>query len=167
MAKVGLRIPRTYKIAYFTLLLTSWVSGISFFILNTWIMVEGDFGPEKHPWQFTFLKVHGGAAFLMMISYGFILASHVPAAWKTRRMRLLGLTITISLSFLVFTAYLLYYIAGEKFRIWVSYSHSAIGFSLPFLIISHLIAVHRSRRKHQIKRTRKTPQRETLTEETI
>ena len=150
MARVKLKFPKPYKRVFSLLLMTSWLSGVVFFVLNNWVTVEGDFGRQKHPWQFTFLKIHGGAAFLAMISYGFIMGSHVPLAWKTKRMRKMGIVIVSALSFLVFTAYLLYYVAGDEFRILVSYAHAAVGFSLPFLVGIHLyLAKHSTVKKKE------------------
>ena len=50
MDKPKIEIPhRTWLSIIFTL---AWCSGVVFFILKTWFMVEGDFGPENHPYQF-------------------------------------------------------------------------------------------------------------------
>lgn len=133
----------------FALLALNWLSGVGFFVFNRWITVEGDFGPQHHPWQHLFLKVHGGAAFLMMIAYGYLLASHVPSGWKTRRARTLGLTLVSVQGFLIVTAYILYYVAGEDFRQWVGYAHASVGFLFPFLLASHVYSGLRWRRHNK------------------
>ncbi|MGJ8635013.1 MAG: hypothetical protein ACSHX7_13935 [Luteolibacter sp.] len=140
MPRVTIKIPWAYRSWLFTVLLTSWCTGIAFFILNRWITVEGDFGPEKHPWQFTILKVHGAAAFLMMIFYGYLLASHIPAGWKAKRQRALGLALVSAQGLLILTAYFLYYAAGESFRQFIGYAHLITGVTFPFLLLAHIIS---------------------------
>ncbi len=138
--RVGSRIPLwPYRALLFAVLAVAWVSGLSFFVLNTWVTVEGDFGPEKHPWQFTFLRVHGGAAFLMMISFGYLLASHVPAGWRTDRLKKSGAGLVASVAFMVLSAYILYYASDLDFRQYLVYAHVAMGFSLPIQLLLHIL----------------------------
>ncbi|MEM7352010.1 MAG: hypothetical protein AAF657_14515 [Acidobacteriota bacterium] len=134
----SVRIPGAQRWLLFALLAISWLSGVSFFVLNTWVTIEGEFGPEKHPWQFGVLKTHGAAAFLMMIGFGFLLASHVPPGWRIRRMRPLGLVLVSAVALQIITAYLLYYLGDETFRQSSSYVHSFIGVSLPLVLLAHL-----------------------------
>lgn len=143
----SLRIERAYRLALFAFLLASWTSGISFFVMDRWVSVEGEFGPQKHPWQFSVLKVHGAAAFSMMIAFGYLLASHVPAGLKTQRRRRSGLILVGAQGFMIFTAYLLYYLGDEVWRQSTSYAHAFVGFCFPFLLITHLMQGRRRRRR--------------------
>ncbi|WP_411826413.1 hypothetical protein [Luteolibacter sp. AS25] len=143
MARVTVKIPWVYRSWLFLVLLVSWCSGLAFFIMNRWITVEGDFGPEKHPWQFDILKIHGAAAFLMMIFYGYLLASHMPAGLKAKRERVLGLSLVAAQGVMILTAYLLYYSAGEKFREVVGYAHLIVGVTFPFLLLAHVVSGRR------------------------
>jgi len=145
MARVTFRIPWSYRIWIFLFLLISWLTGIAFFVLNKWIFVEGEFGPEKHPWQYPVLRIHGAAAFLMMITYGYLLASHVPAGWKQKRQRRSGLILVCAQGFLILSAYGLYYLADEGFRVLVSYAHALVGVTFPLLLAVHIISGRHSR----------------------
>ncbi|MEM6453560.1 MAG: hypothetical protein AAF772_00560 [Acidobacteriota bacterium] len=136
---MGIRFTSFQRRFLFALILLSWVSGITFFVLNTWVTVEGEFGPQKHPQQFNVLKAHGAAAFLQLMVFGYLLADHVPKGWRVTRMRGIGLTLVIAQSLLVVSAYGLYYMGDEDRRQIVAYVHYAVGFSLPFLLIAHLI----------------------------
>lgn len=140
MARINLKIPWSYRIWLFAFILLSWVTGVTFFILNRWVEIEGEFGLEKHPVQATFLKVHGAAAFLMMISYGYLLATHVPAGYRSRRQRILGLSLVSAQGFLIVTAYGLYYVGGADFRAFIGYAHASVGFIFPFLLVMHIIS---------------------------
>jgi RsiW-degrading membrane proteinase PrsW (M82 family) len=145
MARINLKIPWRYRGLLFGFIALSWLTGVTFFVMNRWITVEGEFGPEKHPAQAIFLKVHGAAAFTMMVSYGYLLATHVPAGLRSRRQRMIGLTLVAAQGFMILTAYGLYYISGEQFREWVSYAHASVGFVFPALLAWHILSGIRER----------------------
>lgn len=140
MARINLKIPWRYRTWLFAFIMLSWVTGVTFFILNRWVEIEGEFGPEKHPAQATFLKVHGASAFLMMICYGYLLATHVPAGYRSRRQRVLGLGLVAAQGFLILTAYGLYYVGGDDFHALLGYAHASVGLVFPFLLATHVIA---------------------------
>lgn len=146
LKRITARVPKLYQSILFTVLATSWVSGVTFFILNTFITVEGDFGPQKHPWQFPAISIHGFAAFSMMILFGAMLASHVPLTWKIKKLRLWGLTFVSAVSLQIITGYTLYYIAGENSRIFIGYIHLVIGISLPLLLTLHILSAVKRRK---------------------
>ena len=146
MARIALKIPWKYRLWIFIILLISWCSGIAFFILNRWVIVEGEFGPMKHPWQYKVLKFHGAAAFLMMISYGYLLATHIPVGLKQQRQKKCGLTLVVVQGFMIFSAYLLYY-AGDQNREIIGWAHASVGFIFPFLLALHIINGIRERKK--------------------
>lgn len=147
MKKIGIRIPLNFRLWLFAILLVSWCTGIAFFVLSKWVTVEGEFGPEKHPWQFPVLKVHGAAAFLMMITYGIMLGTHVPTSWKQKRQKRMGLALVIAQGFIIVTAYLLYYAAADTFRLAISYAHASTGFIFPFLLAWHIFHGVKTRRQ--------------------
>lgn len=145
MAFITVKIPLNFRKFLFSLLTTSYVTGITFFVLKTWFVVEGEFGPEKHPLQFPMLMIHGASAFLLMMCYGALLAGHVPSAWKLKRSRYLGISLISVFTFQIITAYLLYYLANEEIRNIVGYCHLFTGISIPFILTTHIIAGVKSR----------------------
>lgn len=149
---MAIRLPRLHRRLIYTFFALSWVTGITFFVLNTWITVEGEFGPEKHPWQLAVLKTHGAAAFLMMINFGALLSAHVPKGWRVRRMRLLGSLLTGALALMIITAYLLYYLGNEEIRQVVAYIHGLVGLCLPLLLLAHLRQGRSRSRRQRLKR---------------
>ncbi len=138
MSAVRVKIEPWFRRTLYLGLFISWVSGVLFFVMNNWITVTGDFGPEKHPWQFNVLLVHGAAAFIMLMLFGSILSNHIPMTWKTKRLRKIGITISSFIVIQAVTAYLLYYLANEDIRVIVSYLHLAMGGSLPLLLWAHI-----------------------------
>lgn len=135
---IRLRFPMWLRRCFYTVFALSWVSGIAFYGLSRWMQIEGEFGPEKHPWQFPILKVHGAAAFLMMMAIGSLLTNHVPSAWRTQRSRKLGLTLVSGVSLMVISAWCLYYAADEQWRPIIGNIHASIGVSLPIILVFHI-----------------------------
>lgn len=138
MSAVRLKIEPWFKRLLYTSLSVSWVTGTSFFILNTWVRIEGEFGPEKHPWQFLILTVHGLAAFFMLMVSGAIFSNHVPMGWRSKRLRKVGISLVTVVSCQLLSAYLLYYLGDPTIREIVMYLHLSIGFSLPFVLWLHI-----------------------------
>ncbi len=136
--KPSIKISWNNRIILFLFLSISWCSGLTFFILNTWVEVEGEFGVEKHPFQYPILKTHGASAFIMMIIFGFLIAAHIPAGLKQKRNKITGIILIIINVFMIITAYLLYY-SGEEYRSLVSYAHFIVGLFFPLLLIFHLL----------------------------
>lgn len=149
MAKITFKIPQKIQKLLFTLVGTSWFTGILFFVLKTWFIVEGEFGPEKHPWQFPTLMIHAASAFLIMILYGALLITHVPSSWKLNRMRVLGISLITVVAFQIISAYLLYYLANEQIRDIVEYLHLGAGFTLPFILTAHIIIGVKSGKRYK------------------
>lgn len=139
MALIKHKIPTVYRRTLYSILALGWLSGIGFFIFNNYLTVDGDFGPEKHPWQFPLLKIHGAVAFAMMISYGALLTSHLPAGWKRGRGKKLGLSLITLVAVQILSAYSLYYMTDEVVRGYIVYLHLVSGGLLPVVLSTHVI----------------------------
>lgn len=135
---IRLRFPMWLRRCFYGVFAISWVSGITFYVLSRWLQIEGEFGLEKHPWQFPILKIHGAAAFLMLMAIGTLLTNHVPSAWRTQRSRKLGLALVTGVSLMVISAWSLYYAANEEWRPIIGNIHAAIGVSLPLILGFHI-----------------------------
>lgn len=147
---IRMHMPAGLRRSLYALLALSWVSGIVYFVLSRWMQVEGEFGPEKHPWQFPLLKIHGAAAFLMLMAIGAMLVNHVPATWRTHRSRGFGVALVIGVSLMVISAWCLYYAANEQWRPILGNTHAAIGFALPAILAIHILRGRRvARAKHR------------------
>lgn len=141
-----MKMPLTFRRGLYSLVAISWITGVTFFILSTWVTIEGEFGPQKHPLQFPMLMTHAVAAFFMMMTFGALLATHVPASWRTGRLRGLGLSLLVVVGFQILSAWFLYYISNDELREWVSYFHLGAGLTLPALLGVHIVAGIRSKR---------------------
>lgn len=151
MFKMNKKIPLSFRAFLFVCTFLSWITGIIFFVLDRFVIIEGEFGPVKHPLQYPTLQVHGGSAFIMMISFGALLSSHVPSGWKTKLHRRSGIALVSSQIFLVTSAYILYYGSG-LLRDFAKYSHFVVGFFFPFIIALHVYSSIKIK-KSKVKRT--------------
>jgi len=143
MKLISLRIPRLYRRVFYGFLALSLCSGVLFFIFNQWVEIEGEFGPQKHPLQAVLIRVHGAAAFFMLMSFGALLAAHIPHGWKSTRSRKSGIFIGTLALLQILLGYLLYYLANESIRQYTSYVHIIFGLVMPLALYIHL----RQRRK--------------------
>lgn len=142
---ITLKITKRVRGIVIAVVCLSLVSGLAFYYLNTWVEIEGEFGPQKHPWQFPILKVHAISAFVMMFLYGMFWATHVQLGWRSKRSRNTGSVMTAVIGCQVVTAYLLYYLSDETWRLWTSYIHIAIGISIPLALFAHIVVARKQR----------------------
>ncbi len=152
MRRIALHFPLRWKAGLGALLAWSWLSGVGFFALHRWFQIEGDFGPEKHPMEPWLLKAHGAGAFVSLIAFGYLLASHIPTGWRTKRARRLGLTMVASIVLMALTGYGLYYIADEDWRAAVGWLHLGIGVLLPLTLMLHIFFARRAKRSPEMTR---------------
>jgi len=136
---MSIKIGKKYKNWLYAVLIASWVSGLLFFMLDHFVIIDGEFGVEKHPLQFLALKIHGAAAFLMMITYGFFLGSHVKISWRVKPVRKFGVVLMAIPTLLVISAYILYYASNDEFHELVGYFHFGVGMIFPIILVVHII----------------------------
>ena len=132
-----------YKKSLLVVLTISWITGLAFFILNTFVTFEGEFGIEKHPWQYPILRIHGAASFFIMIIFGYFLAAHVKINWRRKEKPILGIIMVAMPILSIISAYILYYFALENFREFVGYFHFFTGLSIPFILIAHILTMNK------------------------
>jgi hypothetical protein len=91
------------------------------------------------------LAVHGGAAMVFLVLLGSILPTHVVAAWRSGRNRLIGVVLLAVFALLIITGYGLYYFSGERLRVATQWTHLALGIAEPVVFLVHLVRGRRSR----------------------
>ena len=95
------------------------------------------------------LKLHGAAAMLFLILLGAFATQHIQALWRGRKNRLTGLLMVTVNAGLVVTAYGLYYSGSDLVRAWASDLHIAAGLAIPAIVVHHIWAGRRTRRRPQ------------------
>ncbi len=151
MKPITNKVPKKYQHILNGLLTVCWLTGVAFFVLNTWFDIEGEFGPEKHFLLHPSLQIHAATAFLITVIFGAFLFSHFPRTKTLKHAQKSGWTMLATLGYLIFSAYLLYYVGNETARFYVMYSHLIVGFVLPVILVLHL----RSHKKNKSKRKKK------------
>jgi len=142
---ITLKVPKKFQLTLFASIAISLITGVLFFILKTWVLVEGEFGFEKHPWQYPTLKIHAASAFFIMLCYGAMWASHIELGWRSKRSRRTGIIIASVIGLQVITAYLLYYLSNENIRLITEYTHLAVGISIPLALYVHIRLAQKKR----------------------
>lgn len=139
-------LPRWVRWTVYAVGMACVVSGTAWLLLHTFVQVEGDFGPQPHPFEHPLLVVHGVAAALMLWTFGLLWLSHVRRAWGRRTNRTSGGTMVVLLAWLGVSGLGLYYLADERWREVASVGHWAIGLLaaawLPFHIWRGRRTVH-------------------------
>ena len=157
MKTVRSRIPLSYRLILIGMLLTSWITGITIYIFQKWVRVQGEFGLTYHPAQSDFRQIHGASAFAMMIIYGYLLASHVPHGWKQQRQRKLGLLILGLQFFLILSGYIIYYTANESLQQFTATAHIITGLTFPLILIAHIALALKARSKAKTSTNKTSP----------
>jgi uncharacterized membrane protein YfcA len=140
--------PRHRRLAYATVALL-WGSGALWLLFHYFLEVAGEFGPEPHPLEKWWLRLHGLAAMLALLAIGSLLTNHVRLAWQRKRNRRTGLPMLALLTWLAATGYALYYFASDANAAWLPLLHWVVGLALPLLLVIHVVVGRRRRSRHQ------------------
>jgi hypothetical protein len=133
------RLPRWQESSVyvtFGLLLTT---GIAWLLLDKFVQVAGEFGPEHHPAEHILLIVHGVVAYAFLVVCGAMIPVHIALGWNTRRNLKSGVLFVAVLLLLTATALGLYYLGDDVLRPRVNLIHWTAGLvALPLLVIHAL-----------------------------
>jgi hypothetical protein len=88
------------------------------------------------------MRVHGLAAFVVLVALGSFLAVHVPRGWRMRPVRRLDITMLACFLLAAVTAYCLYYFAPDWIHSPLGWLHAGLGGAAGVTIV-----VHRTRRE--------------------
>lgn len=134
------RLPRWQEWSVYVTLGALIATGIAWLLLDWFVRVNGEFGPEHHPAEHWALIAHGVAAYAFLIVGGAMIPVHITLGWNTRRNLKSGLTLAGTCLVLAVTALGLYYLGDEISRNWVSIVHWVVGLIvIPALLVHALI----------------------------
>ena len=133
------RLPRWQEWSVYVSFGLLFVTGIAWLLLDWFVSVAGDFGPEHHPAEHWMLIAHGVVAYAFLIVAGAMIPVHITIGWNTRRSLKTGLTLAGALLLLAVTALGLYYLGDEMQRNWVSVIHWSVGFGASAVLLVHAL----------------------------
>jgi hypothetical protein len=139
----------------FVLLATA---GLTWLFLEYFVRIEGEFGPERSPWQPKVLAIHGLACFAFLVAVGAMLPVHVRLGLLGKRNRKSGLAAGFVVLFMALTGYGLYYIADDGVRAWASVLHWVGGLTAILIVSSHVwLGLKRPKSKRKPAAVNRTP----------
>jgi len=155
------RLPKWHEWSIYVTFGLLVASGIAWLVLDRWVRIEGEFGPEHHPAEHVMLIAHGAAAYALLIAAGALIPIHVKVGWSIRRNLLSGTSLGVTLALLSLSALGLYYLSGEGARAWTSIAHWVIGLAAVPLLLLHVMRGRRDatppRARSPRRRDRPTP----------
>lgn len=133
-----IRLGRRHRGVVFYSLAVLWSSGALWLLFHYFLAVQGPFGPEPHPLQPWWLRLHGLAVMVTLTVFGSLLVQHAPRAWQVRKNRRLGAALTGVFLWLATTGYALYYFSSDANAAWLPLAHWIPGLALPGVVLMHI-----------------------------
>jgi hypothetical protein len=138
------KLPRWQELAVYSSFALLLLSGVAWLILDRWVRIDGEFGPEHHPAEHVSLILHAIGAYAFLLILGAMIPVHIPLGWNLRRNRASGAALLAMSALLSLTALGLYYIGEDALRSSTSLIHWVVGLlAVPALFIH----VMRNRRR--------------------
>ena len=143
--RVRLGVPsRRALYAIIAVLVLSGIWWIGVHFAATWLAPHED-ELQRLPQEALALKVHGAAAFAILLALGAMGAYHVRRGWGLRRNRSSGSVVVGACTVLVLSGYALYYLVTDANRAPISVLHWGLGLAFVPLLIAHIALGRRSR----------------------
>jgi len=114
-----------------------WLSGTLWLLFHYFLQRPGNFGNEPHILEPWWLRAHGLAMMVTLVTAGSIVVHHARRAWQLHKNRLLGVMLTGILLWLATTGYALYYFSSDENQVWLPLLHWMPGLVLPLTVVLH------------------------------
>ena len=114
-------------------------TGVIWLLLDWFVRVPGEFGPEHHPAQHWSIIIHGVAAYFFLATMGSLLPLHIILGWILGQHRWSGSALAGALLLLSLTALGLYYAGDDLSRSWTSIVHWSVGLLALVTILLHVL----------------------------
>lgn len=138
-----IRLSPTHKRLAYAVFVLVWTSGALWLAFHYFLGVDGDFGPEPHPLEKWWLRLHGFAVMFALVAVGSLATNHMRLAWNRDRNRTTGLPMLLLAGWLAATGYALYYFSSDANAAWLPLLHWAAGLAAPLALVAHIAAGRR------------------------
>jgi hypothetical protein len=132
-----LRLNSRFRFAVYAAFGALFVTGAAWLVADAWKDPDG--GEIWQTIAANLLMLHGGAAMVTLMFLGALVPLHARRNWRIRNNRPTGTAMLACNTILVVTAFGLYYVGWDALRWWMSEVHTAIGFFLPALFLTHVL----------------------------
>lgn len=130
------KLPRWQELAVYSSFVVLLLSGVVWLILDRWVRIAGEFGPEHHPAEHVSLILHAIGAYAFLVILGAMIPVHIPLGWNLRRNQISGAILLTIFALLSLTALGLYYVGEDTLRSSTSLIHWVVGLiAVPGLLI--------------------------------
>lgn len=144
----GLGVPHRRRRWLYAAFALAFLSGVLWLVFHYFLQQPGEFGPQPHALEIWWLRLHGGAAFVMLWYAGIVWGTHArPALKHGAERKRSGLGVVALLALLGISGYLLYYLVDDDWRDVARVVHWSLGLALALALGVHLIGVRRARRR--------------------
>lgn len=123
------------------------LSGASWLLFHYGLQQQSPFGPQPHPLEIWWLRVHGAFAFVALWTFGMTWSAHIVGGWQTGRQRWSGGAGISVLLAQILSGYLIYYLVDDVWHDNVALVHWMVGLTLPAVIAIHIVQGRRPRRR--------------------
>lgn len=113
------------------------LSGIAWFVMDRFVVVETSLGFGKSALQPYVLWAHGFFALVMVFVLGQLTDVHVRPNWNGRKKWLTGRLLLITLLLLTIGGHLLYYTGWEELREFLAQTHWYLGLGAVGIFFIH------------------------------
>lgn len=113
-------------------------TGVVWLLLDWFVRVPGEFGPEHHPAEHWSLVAHGVVAYIFLVVAGSLVPIHIKLGWSLGGNRSSGSALGGTLLLVSLSALGLYYAADDGTRTWISIAHWSLGLFAPIAIVVHI-----------------------------
>jgi cytochrome b subunit of formate dehydrogenase len=143
----GVRLDVYFRLLVYIGVMVVAISGICWILLGLGLSAD-DFTNPRHLWRHRLLVSHGIAAYCLLWLVGSLFPRHQRGAWRARRNRLSGSTLTLILLILAMSGLALYYPPNEEWHNGISVTHQVLGIILALALPLHAWLGSLSRPKH-------------------
>jgi hypothetical protein len=133
-----IRLGRQQRLWAYGSFFALWSSGALWLVFHYFLQVQGDFGPRPHILESWWLKIHGLAMMIALLTLGSLLLHHLHRAWQLRKNRILGATLAGVFLWLGITGYALFYFSSDANQAWLPILHWLPGLALPLVLVWHV-----------------------------
>ncbi len=133
-----IRLSARHRRVVYASLFILWLSGALWLLFHYFLQRPGTFGDEPHVLEAWWLRLHGLAMMVVLVTAGSVVVHHAARAWQLGKNRLVGALLSGILLWLAFSGYALYYFSSDDTQAWLPLLHWLPGLVVPLAVVLHV-----------------------------